>query len=103
VLDLPTVGVTHRPLLAEGKWPGDQRGDTSVLRIGDEVVACWLRTQSAVRPLVVHAGWRVDLQQAVDLVLATTARRRTPEPLRQARQLARRARAASADVRSQTA
>ena len=95
VLDLPTVGVTHRPLLAQGDWPGDQRGDTSALRIGDEVVAHWVRTQPLVRPLVVHAGWRVDLRQAIEIALATTLRRRTPEPLRQARHLARRARAAS--------
>ena len=26
VLDLPTVGVTHRPLLAQGDWPEDGRG-----------------------------------------------------------------------------
>ena len=94
VLDLPTVGVTHRPLLAEGWWPGDRRGETSELHIGDQVVASWLRTQPGLRPLVVHAGWRLDLHQAVGLVMATTAQRRTPEPLRQARQLARRARAA---------
>ena len=93
-LDLPTVGITHRPLLAEGEWPGDRRGETSALRVGDEVVARWVRTQPGVRPLVVHAGWRLDLHQSVELVIATTARRRTPEPLRLARQLARRARAA---------
>lgn len=91
-LDLPTVGVTHRPLLAEGAWPDDRRGATSPLRIGDRVVACWVRTQQRVRPLVVHPGWKVDLDTAVEVVLATSARRRTPEPLRRARRLARRAR-----------
>ena len=97
-LELPTIGVTHRPLLAEGDWPGDWRGDTSALRIGDEVVAAWVRTQPEVRPLVVHPGWRLDLQQAVELVLATTPLRRTPEPLRHARHLARHARAAAWSV-----
>ncbi len=95
-LDIPTVGVTHRPLLAEGGWPGERRGDTSPLRIGDTVVGCWMRTQPGVRPLVVHPGWRVDLDTAVELVASTTTRRRTPEPLRRARQLARRARASGA-------
>ncbi|HET9860172.1 MAG TPA: endonuclease V [Nocardioidaceae bacterium] len=96
-LGLATVGVTHRPLVAEGDWPGDRRGDTSALWIGDDVVAAWVRTQPEVRPLVVHPGWRLDLQQAVELVLTTTPLRRTPEPLRQARHLARRARAAAGD------
>ena len=92
-LGLPTIGATHRPLLATGQPPGDQRGETSPLRIGDEVVASWLRTRTGVRPLVVHAGWRTTLDSAVRLVQAATTRQRTPEPLRQARHLARQARA----------
>jgi deoxyribonuclease V len=92
VLDVPTVGVTHRPLQAQGEWPDDRRGATSPVRVGDRVVGCWMRTRPGVRPLVVHPGWRVDLETAVAVVARTTGRRRTPEPLRQARQLARRAR-----------
>lgn len=95
VLDVPTVGVTHRPLLAEGEWPPEQRGATSPLRIGEEVVACWMRTQRGLRPLAVHPGWRMDLCTATALVEATTRRQRTPEPLRRARQAARRARQAA--------
>jgi deoxyribonuclease V len=95
VLGMPTVGVTHRPLLATGGWPEDRRGATGPLQIGDEVVASWVRTQPGVRPLVVHAGWSVDLATAIEVVLATTARQRTPEPLRRARQLARLARNAA--------
>lgn len=91
-LDVPTVGVTHRPLLAEGEWPADVRGAVAPLRIGREEVARWVRTQPGTRPLVVHPGWRVDLDQAVAVVMAATASRRTPEPLRRARQLAREAR-----------
>jgi deoxyribonuclease V len=94
-LDVPTVGVTHRPLLAEGEWPRDDRGARSPLRIGEEVVACWLRTRSGVRPLAVHPGWRVDLETAVDVVLRSSPQRRTPEPLRLARRAARTARADS--------
>ncbi len=90
-LDLPTVGVTHRPLAATGPWPADEPLATSPLRLGGAVVACWLRTRPGVRPLVVHPGWRVDLPTAVRVVAAASVRR-TPEPLRLARQLARRAR-----------
>lgn len=91
VLDLPTVGVTHRPLLGRGDWPGDERGAASPIRIGDRVVGCWLRTRPGTRPLVVHPGWRVDLETAITVVLESSVRR-TPEPLRQARRLAREAR-----------
>jgi deoxyribonuclease V len=91
-LDVPTIGVTHRPLVASGEWPSDRRGASSPLRIGDSVVGCWLRTQPGVRPLVVHPGWRIDLATAVEVITMLTSRRRTPEPLRRARQLARRTR-----------
>lgn len=95
VLDVPTVGVTHRPLLAEGEWPEDRRGATSPIRADDTVVGCWMRTRPGVRPLVVHPGWAVDLSTAVEVVAGTTGQRRTPEPLRRARHLARRARNAA--------
>lgn len=93
VLGMPTVGITHRPLLAEGAWPVDERGATSPLRIDGTVVGCWLRTRPGTRPLAVHPGWAVDLETAVEVVTRTSVRR-TPEPLRRARQLARRARVA---------
>jgi deoxyribonuclease V len=96
VLDLPTVGVTHRPLLAAGDWPADRRGAVAPLRIGEETVGCWLRVRRGVRPLAVHPGWRTDLDAAIAVVLGSTARVRTPEPLRVARTAARLARAADA-------
>ena len=93
-LGVPTVGVTHRPLLAEGPWPADERGATSPVRLDGDVVATWVRTRVGTRPLVVHPGWRTDLDTAVEVVRRLAARR-TPEPLRAARQAAREARAAA--------
>ena len=70
VLDVPTVGVTHRPLLAAGAWPPDVRGAAVPLRIGGETVGCWRRVRAGVRPLAVHPAWRTDLEAAVATVLA---------------------------------
>src|SRR5919106_386813 len=95
VLGLPTVGVTTRPLVAQGAWPPDQRAATEPLRLGGEVVGCWLRTRMAAKPVAVHAAWQTDVQDAVQVVLAATRRARTPEPLRRARTLARTRRAHS--------
>jgi deoxyribonuclease V len=94
ILALPTVGVTHRPLLAEGVWPDDTRAARSPLLLGQERVGAWLRTRPGTRPVAVHAGWRTDVEVAVEVVLTATDRHRTPEPLRQARRLARSAREA---------
>ena len=93
VLDLPTVGVTHRPLAAEGEWPADERGARSPLLRAGEPVGYWLRTRAGARPLAAHAAWRTDPGTAAEVVLST-CRARTPEPLREARRRAREARAA---------
>jgi deoxyribonuclease V len=94
VLDLPTIGVTHRPLAAEGEWPPDERGARSPLLLDGELIGYWLRTRPGTRPLAVHAGWRTDADTAAGVVLSTS-RVRTPEPLRRARRRGREARAAS--------
>jgi deoxyribonuclease V len=94
MLGVPTVGVTHRTLLATGDWPPDERGASSPLVLEGERIGFWLRTRRGTRPLAVHAAWRTDADTAVSVVLAATRRARTPEPLRLARRAARRARAA---------
>ena len=92
VLDLATVGVTHRPLVADGSWPDDTLGARSPLVLARRVVGYWLRTRPGTRPLAVHAAWRTDPDEAVEIVLSALAGRRAPEPLRAARQAAREAR-----------
>ena len=93
IVDAPTVGVTHRTLLADGEWPPDERGATSPLLVDGELVGYWLRTRRGARPLAVHAAWRTGPDTAVEVVLAATGDNRTPEPLRAARRAARLARA----------
>jgi deoxyribonuclease V len=92
VLDMPTIGVTHRPLLAVGDWPTGDRGARSPLLLDGVLVGFWVRTRDGRRPLAVHAGWRTDPALAVRVVLAA-GHHRTPTPLREARRLARTARA----------
>ncbi|GBD85348.1 endonuclease V [bacterium BMS3Abin02] len=94
VLAIPTVGVTHRPLVASGVWPQDARWSRSPLTLEGEVVGYWLRTRVGARPLCVHAGWRTGPDLAVEIVKCATGRFRTPEPLRRARMAARRFRTA---------
>jgi deoxyribonuclease V len=93
ILDVPTVGVTHRTLLATGDWPADARGAASPLHLDGEVVGHWVRTRVGRRPLAVHAAWRTGPETAVEVVLTCTHDLRTPEPLRRARTAARVARA----------
>jgi deoxyribonuclease V len=92
VLGIPTVGVTHRPLLARGEWPGDAPGAAAPLLLGGFPVGHWVRTRPGARPLAVHAAWRTDPEVAVEVVISACRGNRTPEPVRRARQAARVAR-----------
>lgn len=94
VMGVPTVGVTHRPLLAWGAEPEPVRGAKAPLIVNGEHVGYWLRTVANARPLAVHAAWRTPPDVAADVVMRAVGQARTPEPLRVARRLAREARAA---------
>lgn len=95
VLGVPSIGVTHRPLMATGDEPGPEAGSWSPLAIDGEVVGAWLRTRAGARPVAVHAGWRTDPGVAIGVAMAVVALSRTPEPLRWARVIARTRRAFS--------
>jgi len=101
-LDLPTVGVTRRPLrassdLAALRGPvGDAglvRGRWWPLSLEGEMVAALVCTRTDARPVVAHAGWRTDVETAVAVALAaSTEGARAPVPLQEARRVAREAR-----------
>jgi deoxyribonuclease V len=94
VLDVPTVGVTDRPLIAryDGE-PAPDRGSSVQLVLDGEVVGAVVRTRARAKPVIAHAGWRLDVATATALVLSAGGAGRTPEPIGRARQLARIARA----------
>ena len=69
LLDLPTVGVTHRPLCAEGSWPDDEMGSISPLAHDGQIVGYWVRTRYGARPLVAHGAWRTSPKQPQRLSL----------------------------------
>jgi deoxyribonuclease V len=94
LLDMPTVGVTHRPLLSTGSYTPSERGARSPVTLDGEIVAYWVSTRRGARPVLAHAAWRTDAQTAADVVmLASTNAARTPVPLQEARRVAREARA----------
>jgi deoxyribonuclease V len=94
VLDVPSIGVTHRPLVGVGMMPTLRRGATAPVTDDGVEVARWVCTRDQSRPVLAHAGWRTDAATAARLVLvASTPAARTPVPLQEARRVAREARA----------
>jgi deoxyribonuclease V len=100
MLDLPTVGVTDDPLLAAGDAPALAWASVAPLRVGDEVVGFRVRTRRGTKPVIAHAAWRTSPEVAAEVVLGSCALARWPEPMREARRLARELRAAA--MRSRT-
>jgi deoxyribonuclease V len=83
-LDVSGVGVGKSRLIGEFADPASKAGSTAPLMDGDEQIGVVLRTQKGIRPVFVSVGHRVDLDSAIELVLACCTCYRIPEPTRQA-------------------
>jgi deoxyribonuclease V len=89
ILDIPSVGIARRLVTGTAGLPGCLRGACSPIMDGDEIIGMAVRTRTGVKPVYVSIGHRTDLDQAVEVVLATTGRYRIPEPLRKAHEQAK--------------
>jgi deoxyribonuclease V len=91
-LDVPTVGCAKSRLVGEHEEPGSEKGSSVDLFYRKEVVGRVVRTRARVSSVYVSVGNRIDLDSAVDLVLACCTRYRLPETTREAHNAANRLR-----------
>jgi deoxyribonuclease V len=91
-LDVPTVGCAKSRLVGKHEEPGREKGSVTDLIYRKKVVGRVVRTRTGVSPVYVSIGNRIDLDSAVDLVLACCTRYRLPETTRQAHNAANRLR-----------
>ena len=91
-LDVPSVGCAKSLLVGKYEEPGVDKGSQSDLVHRGEVVGKVVRTRKNVSPVYVSIGNRIDLESAVDLVLACSPKYRLPETTRQAHNAANRLR-----------
>ncbi len=87
---LPTVGCAKSLLLGSHGPLGNRKGAQSALQEDGEVIGTALRSKDSTRPIYVSIGHKLDLESAVEWVLACCVSYRLPEPLRTAHQAARR-------------
>lgn len=91
-LDVPTVGCAKSRLVGEHEEPGPEKGSVKDLIYRKKVVGKVVRTRTGVSPVYVSVGNRIDLDSAVELVLACCTKYRLPETTRQAHNAANRLR-----------
>ncbi|GIX47130.1 MAG: endonuclease V [Candidatus Tectimicrobiota bacterium] len=82
-LDAPTIGCAKSRLMGRYVEPADVAGATSPLYgPRGEVLGAVVRTKAHVKPVFVSVGHKVDLEQAVAVVLHCCRGYRLPEPTR---------------------
>ncbi len=101
LLDRPTVGVAKSLLVGTVGDIGAGRGSTAPILRDGETIGMAVRTKDKVKPVYVSVGNRIDLSQAVDLVLAAARGYRLPEPTRQAHLFSNVVRRAGGDMDGQ--
>ena len=89
LVDLPTIGVAKSRLVGSHAEPALEIGAQAPLYHRDVIIGAVVRTRAAVRPLYVSVGHRLDLEAAVNAVLALGRGYRLPEPTRLADRLSR--------------
>jgi deoxyribonuclease V len=84
LLDLPSIGCAKSLLVGTHREPRKRRGSVAPLLDRGEQIGVVLRTKDGVAPVFVSQGDRIDLDIAVQTVLATCRGYRLPEPQRRA-------------------
>jgi deoxyribonuclease V len=87
LLDVPTIGCAKSRLIGQYQEPAPQRGAHTLLyRADGTTIGAVLRTKDATKPVFVSVGHKMDLGQAVDILLHCGRGYRIPEPTRLADQ-----------------
>ncbi len=91
-LGVPGVGCAKSRLVGDFEEPGREKRSSTDLTHRGEVVGMVVRTRDGVSPVFVSVGNGIDLDSAVELVLACCTKYRLPETTRQAHDAANRLR-----------
>mgnify|MGYP006284446185 FL=1 len=91
LLDKPAIGVAKHKLTGTYKEIGTQKGATSALiDEAEKTIGFALRTRNNTNPVFVSPGYKIGMNESIQLVMQCTTQYRIPEPLRKADQEAER-------------
>lgn len=83
-LGIPAIGCAKSRLVGVYSEPSAERGSHTPLLDRKEAIGAVLRTRGNVKPVFVSPGHLITIDEAVAMVLRTTAGFRLPEPQREA-------------------
>ncbi|HCL90447.1 MAG TPA: deoxyribonuclease V [Candidatus Atribacteria bacterium] len=83
-LDKPTIGCAKSRLSGEYTLVGEEKGDYTLLKEGEEVLGAVLRTRRKVKPIFVSPGHKIDLLNSIEIILKCIVKYRLPFPVREA-------------------
>jgi deoxyribonuclease V len=86
---VPTIGCAKSRLCGAAESPSAERGGSSELIDGGEVIGLALRTRTGVKPVFVSVGHMIGLSQAAGWILRLALSHRLPEPIRLADRLSK--------------
>jgi len=93
LLDRPSIGCAKSRLCGFYEEPGPERGSHTFLEDHGEIIGAVVRTRTGVKPVFVSVGHKIDLDSAIQTVLACCPKYRLPETTRWAHKLAGEAKA----------
>jgi len=85
---IPSIGVAKSRLIGKHVEPPNRKGAWAPLIDKDETIGAVLRTRVNVKPLYISAGHMIDLENAIEMVMACVTRFKLPETTRAAHNLA---------------
>jgi deoxyribonuclease V len=88
ILDKPSIGCAKSRLCGTHHEPGAEAGSYVHLYDGEEVIGAVVRTRSNVSAVYISVGHRIELETAIEYVLACCKGYRLPEPIRWAHRAA---------------
>ena len=89
ILDKPAIGCAKSPLTGKIKQPAIKKGSCEYITDKNgRVIGASLRTRDNVKPVYVSIGQKIDLENALKIVISCATKYRIPEPLRYAHNLA---------------
>lgn len=97
ILDLPTIGVAKNSFIGHSQWKSllRKRGERTPIYLNDvespsnEIIGCAICLADDKKPVFVSSGYKISLNAAIQISLATSFNQRQPEPLWLADKLSR--------------